>query len=110
MLRLLSTVLLLCMAAGPVAAADGFRVIDESSGGGAAVQGISATGSVVTGVSNGRVFRWTPDQGLTYISPRDKRSRQVVERAHVAAGEIETSRNLSGTDLTQLGHLPHQRA
>jgi probable HAF family extracellular repeat protein len=35
------------------------------------VQGISGDGSVVTGVTDGRVFRWTADLGLTYISPRD---------------------------------------
>jgi hypothetical protein len=35
------------------------------------VQGISANGSIVVGVSDGQVFRWTPDLGTAYISPPD---------------------------------------
>ena len=72
MFRLLSAVAILTLAAVTAAAAEGaFSIISDSSNGGAAVQGISADGSVVTGVSDGRVFRWTADLGLTYISPRD---------------------------------------
>jgi hypothetical protein len=62
---------ILTLAAGTAAAQSAFSVIAESSNGSAAVQAISADGSVVVGVSDGRVFRWSPDQGLTYLSPRD---------------------------------------
>jgi probable HAF family extracellular repeat protein len=71
MLRLLSAAVILTLAAGTATAGSGFSVIGESNQGGAAVQGISANGSVVVGVSDGRVFRWTPDLGLSYISPKD---------------------------------------
>src|SRR6516162_2597672 len=71
MFRLLLAPAILTLAAGTAAAGSGFSVITESSNGGAAVQGISADGTVAVGVSDGRVFRWTPDQGLAYISPPD---------------------------------------
>jgi probable HAF family extracellular repeat protein len=71
MFRLLLVPAILTWAAGTATAGSGFSVIGESSQGGAAVQGISADGSVVVGVSDGRVFRWTPDLGLSYISPKD---------------------------------------
>ena len=71
MLRVLSAAVMLTLAAGTVAAEDAFCVISESSKGGSAVQGISANGSVVTGVSDGQVFRWTPELGLTYLSTKD---------------------------------------
>jgi probable HAF family extracellular repeat protein len=53
------------------AAESAFSVISESSKGSSPVLGISANGSVVVGVSDGQVFRWSPDLGLTFISPRD---------------------------------------
>jgi hypothetical protein len=62
---------ILTLAAGTGAAQSAFSVISESSTGSSPVLGISANGSVVVGVSDGRVFRWSKDQGLTYISPRD---------------------------------------
>jgi probable HAF family extracellular repeat protein len=62
---------ILTLAAGTAAAGSGFSVIAESSHGSAAVQGISADGTVAVGVSDGRVFRWTPDQGTAYLSPPD---------------------------------------
>jgi probable HAF family extracellular repeat protein len=71
MFRWFSTVAILTWAASATAAEGTFTIVSESSRNGAAVQGLSANGSVVTGVSDGRVFRWTADQGLTYISPRD---------------------------------------
>jgi probable HAF family extracellular repeat protein len=71
MFRSLLAPAILTLAAGTAAAGSGFSVIAESSKGGAAVQGISADGTVAVGVSDGRVFRWTPDQGLAYISPPD---------------------------------------
>jgi probable HAF family extracellular repeat protein len=69
--RLLSVGAILASAVGTAAAGNEFSVIAESSRGGAAVQAISANGSVVVGVSNGQVFRWTPDLGAAYISPSD---------------------------------------
>src|SRR5215472_15759240 len=71
MFRLPLAAVILTLAAGTSAAGSGFSVIGESRNGSAAVQGISANGSVVVGVSDGRVFRWTPDLGLAYISPQD---------------------------------------
>jgi probable HAF family extracellular repeat protein len=62
---------ILTLAEGTAAAQSAFSVIAESSKGGAAAQAISADGSVVVGVSDGRVFRWSPAQGLTYLSPQD---------------------------------------
>lgn len=71
MLRLLTAALIVSSAAGLAIAGNGFSVISESSHGSSAVLGTSANGSVVVGVSNGRVFRWTPDLGSVYISPQD---------------------------------------
>src|SRR5262249_2964758 len=72
MSKLLSAAVILTLATGMASAAGtGFSVIGESSNGGAAVHAISADGSVAVGVSDGKVFRWSPDRGLTYISPRD---------------------------------------
>jgi len=71
MFRLLSATAILTLAAGTAAAGSAFSVINESSNAGAGVQSISADGSVMVGVTDGRVFRWTPDLGLTFISPRD---------------------------------------
>src|SRR5262249_49146233 len=71
MLRLLSAAAILTLAAQTATAASAFSVISESSQGSSPVLGISADRSAVVGVSNGRVFRWTPDQGLAYISPQD---------------------------------------
>jgi probable HAF family extracellular repeat protein len=62
---------IMTLAEGTAAAESAFSVIAESSTGSSPVLGISANGLVVVGVSDGRVFRWSPDQGLTYISPRD---------------------------------------
>jgi probable HAF family extracellular repeat protein len=70
-LRLLWVAAILTLAAGTAAAGNGFSVIAESSNGGAAVQAISANGSVVVGVADGQVFRWGPDLGTAYISPPD---------------------------------------
>ena len=71
MFRLLLATAILALAAGTAAAETAFSVIAESSTGSSPVLGISANGSVVVGVSNGRVFRWTPDQGRAYISPQN---------------------------------------
>jgi hypothetical protein len=64
--RLLMATAILTLAAGTAAAETAFSVIAESSKGSSPVLGISANGSVVVGVSDGRVFRWTPDRGLAY--------------------------------------------
>jgi hypothetical protein len=71
MLRFFSAALVLTLAARTAAAESTFSIVSENSSGGSAVQGMSANGSVVVGVSDGQVFRWTPDRGLTYISPKD---------------------------------------
>jgi probable HAF family extracellular repeat protein len=71
MSRLLSALVILTLATGMASAAESaFSVIAESNAS-AAVQAISANGAVAVGVSNGRVFRWSPDRGLAYISPQN---------------------------------------
>jgi probable HAF family extracellular repeat protein len=108
----------LTLAAG-TAAQSGFSVIAESSNGGAAVQAISANGSVVVGVSDGRVFRWSPDQGLTYLSPRDTLhtfyagvsadGSTIVSSIAESTGIFSASRwTAQGDGWQTLGGLPDQ--
>ena len=70
MFKLISGAVALILAASVASADIGIYVLGESGGGGAAVMGFSGNASVATGVSDGRVFRWTPSTGLTYISPQ----------------------------------------
>jgi probable HAF family extracellular repeat protein len=117
--RLLTAAAILSLAAGTAAAQSAFSVIAESSNGGAAVQAISANGAVVVGVSNGRVFRWNPDQGLTYLSPQNvlhtfyasvsADGSTIVSSVADASGIFSAARwDEQGNDWQTLGGLPDQ--
>lgn len=119
MLRLLSVAAILTLAGQTATAASAFSVICESNKGGSAVQGISANGSVVVGVSDGRVFRWTPDLGLAYISPQDvlhtfyasvsADGSTMVSTVADSTGLFSAARwNAQGDGWQTLGGLPDQ--
>jgi probable HAF family extracellular repeat protein len=110
---------ILTLAAGTAAAQSAFSAIAESSNGGAGVQAISADGSVVVGVSNGRVFRWNPDQGLIYLSPQNvlhtfyasvsADGSTIVSTVADATGMFSAARwSEQGNGWQTLGGLPDQ--
>ncbi len=102
------------------ALAGSFYIVDQNADGGAATFGLSADGSVATGISNGRVFRWSAADGTTYISPSSyyhtftsaisADGNTIVSEVADNTGLFTAAKWTQSTGWTNLGGLPGQTA